>query len=368
VSDVFASVLGQPTVVAQLRAAARAPVHAYLFVGPQGVGKRRAARAFAALLLCRRGGCGECDDCLRALRGAHPDLVVRERTGAAISVDEAREVVRLSALSPVEGRRQVVVLADFHLVEEAAPALLKAIEEPPPTTFFVVLAEHVPPELVTIASRCVRVDFGPVPAEFIAEALEAEGVDAESAAHAAAASGGRLDRALLLASDRGFAGRERAWASVLERLDGTGGTIAVLVEELLAATDSVLEPLQRRQQAEVEELAERERVTGRRDARAGRELETRHRRQQRRVRTDELRFGLSVLAAACRDRLAHAAGEGSARSGPAARAWAGAAQVVQDAVDELERNPGEALLLQALLVRLSAAEAAGSKAGAAAGR
>jgi DNA polymerase-3 subunit delta' len=367
VSDVFASVPGQPAAVAQLRAAAGAPVHAYLFVGPRGTGKRAAARAFAALLLCRRGGCGECDDCSRALRSVHPDLVVRERTGASITVEDAREVVRLASLSPVEGARKVLVLGDFHLVEEAAPALLKAIEEPPPSTVFVVLAEHVPPDLVTIASRCVRVEFGPVPVPVIEEALRAEGVDAADAAHAAAASGGRLDRAFLLASDPGFSDRERAWSSILERLDGTGATIAVLVDGLLAATDGVIEPLQRRQEAEVEELGERARLTGRRDARAEKELETRHRREQRRTRTDELRFGLSVLAAACRDRLARAAAEGSGRAGPAARAWAGAAQAVQDAVEALERNPGETLLLQALLVRLSAAEVAGATAGAAAG-
>jgi len=357
------SVIGQPVAVAQLRAAASAPVHAYLFVGPPGTGKREAAKGFAALLLCRQGGCGQCEDCRRALAGTHPDVIVRERTGASISVDDARQVTRLAALSPVEGARKVLVLADFHLVEEAAPALLKTIEEPPASTVFVVLAEQVPPDLVTIASRCVRVDFKPLSGAVIAEALRARGVDAEAAGHAAAASGGRLDRGLLLASDPGFSARESAWSSVLGRLDGRGATVAVLVDGLLAATDSVLEPLRGRQQAEVKELAARAHLAGGRDGRAEREVETRHRREQRRARTDEIRFGLSVLAAGCRDRLARASEHGSARSGPAARAWAEAARVVQDAVEALERNPNEALLLQALLVRLSAAEGSGAGAG-----
>src|SRR5438128_1548271 len=72
---------------------------------------------------------------------------------------------------------------------------------------FVILAEHIPPELVTIASRCVRVDFGPLPESVIAEALRAEGVGDEVAAELAAAAEGRLDRARLLAGDPEWAGR-----------------------------------------------------------------------------------------------------------------------------------------------------------------
>ncbi|MDQ6726245.1 MAG: ATP-binding protein, partial [Actinomycetota bacterium] len=223
-TSVFDDVVGQERAVAHLRAAVAAPVHAYLLVGPPGSGKRTAAITFAAALLCPRGGCGTCSVCRRARAEVHPDLVVVERSGAFISIDQAREVRRLAMRSPNEGSRKILVLTDFHLVRDAASVLLKVLEEPPPSTVFVILAEQMPPELVTIASRCVRVDFGPLDDAQVAEALVAEGVDRVVATEVAGVAGGRLDRARLLAHDPGFAARREMWRSVPGRLDGTGAT------------------------------------------------------------------------------------------------------------------------------------------------
>jgi DNA polymerase-3 subunit delta' len=192
-------------------------VHAYLFLGPPGSGKRDAARAFAAALLCPNGGDGTCEVCERVLRGVHPDVVVVERSGPYITVDQAREIVRLAMRSPNEGQRKVLVLTDFHLVKEAAPTLLKVIEEPPASTVFVVLADHIPPELETIASRCVRIDFRAIARDQLVDTLVAEGVERHSAEEAAEAAGGRLDRARLLASDPDLAARRKAWRDVPRR-------------------------------------------------------------------------------------------------------------------------------------------------------
>src|SRR5947208_13420599 len=176
-SAVLEGLVGQEQAAGRLSAAASSPVHAYLFLGPPGSGKRDAARAFAAALLCPNGGDGTCEVCERVLRGVHPDVVIVERSGPYITVDQAREIVRLAMRSPNEGHRKVLVLTDFHLVKEAAPTLLKVIEEPPESTVFVVLADHIPPELVTIASRCVRVDFQPLVRQRLVDALVADGVD-----------------------------------------------------------------------------------------------------------------------------------------------------------------------------------------------
>lgn len=338
----YADVPGQDAAVAQLRAAARSPVHAYLLVGPPGSGAREAARSFAAALVCPRDGCGVCDDCRRTLAAVHPDVVVRERSGPFITVDDAREIGRLAALSPVTARRKVLVLVDFHLVRDAAPALLKAVEEPPATTVFVVVAEQVPPELVTIASRCVRVDFSALPPDRVAEVLRAEGAGAERAASVAAASGGRLDRARLLLSDPGFATRQSAWREVPSRLDGTGAAVAALADELLATVETVVEPLKERQRVELEEWRRRAEQYGER-AGERKDLEARHRREERRTRTDELRFGLATLAGAYHERLA---------AGAAPRPCVTALDAIAGANEALARNPNVVLLLQALLLRL----------------
>lgn len=343
-SDVFDRVTGQDEAVAQLRAAASRPVHAYLLVGSPGSGKRTAARAFAAALLCPDRGCGVCDVCRRVLAEAHPDVVAVEREGASISVDRAREVRRLAMRTPNEGHRKVLVLSDFHLVQEAAPTLLKVLEEPPASTVFVVLADYVPPELVTIASRCVRVDFRTLRPEQVASVLVAEGVDAGAAAEVAEASGGRLDRARLLASDPGFAARRDTWRSVPSRLDGTGAAVAALASELAALLASAaVEPLEALQAAERAELEERVARTGERGA-GRRELTERHKRELRRLRTDELRFGLSVLASAYRDALTAGTAD--------PRACLDAVGAIHATAEALARNPSELLLLQDLLLRL----------------
>ena len=122
-----------------------------------------------------------CDTCRRVREGTHPDVIFFEREGAALSIDQAREVSRIAVRSSLEGGRQVVVLPDLHLARDAVPALLKTIEEPPLHTVFIALAEFVPPELVTIASRCVRVEFRPLTDQEIAGALVADGVPEERA-------------------------------------------------------------------------------------------------------------------------------------------------------------------------------------------
>jgi len=339
--SLWAALVGQEAAVARLRAAAAAPVHAYLLVAPAGTGGREAARALAAALVCPHGGCGACDACRRAMAGVHPDVVVVERAGPFITVDEARAVARVAALSPLEAVRKVVVLPDFHLVDKAAPALLKTIEEPPPSTVFVVVAEQVPPELVTIASRCARVELRPLTAEVVAAALAAEGVEAALAAEAAAAAGGRLDRARLLVADAGFAGRRALWRSVPARLDGTGATAAVLVDELLASLESVLGPVAARHEAERAALEDQERRGGRQPG-AATQLAARHKREERRARTDELRFGLATLAAAYRDRLVAGTGRRDALA---------ALDAVTAATAAMAHNPNQTLLLQGLLVR-----------------
>ena len=341
----YGDVIGQETAVARLRASARTPVHAYLIVGPSGTGKLAAARSFAASLLCEEGGCGACEVCRRVLAEVHPDVRVVQREGASMSVADAAEVIQMAAQAPVEARRKVIVLDELHLVEEAGPALLKTLEEPPGSTYFVALAEHVPPELVTIASRCARIDFGPVASEKIVERLVAEGADPAAVELAAASSGGRPERARLLAADPSLAARVESWRTVPERLDGTGHRASAVVDELVAMIDGVESGLlAARHAAEMAELDQRESEWGKRGS--GRKtIETRHRRERRRVRTDEIRLGLSTLAEYYRARLVNADRAGTRR-------YLEALKAIGAANEALIRNPSEVLLLTSLLVSL----------------
>jgi DNA polymerase-3 subunit delta' len=246
-----------------------------------------------------------------------------------------------------------VVLPDLHLVREAGPALLKTIEEPPASTVFVALAEFVPPDLVTIASRCAQVEFRALTEEQLTGALVAEGVPTHRAASIAALAGGRLDRARLLANDLDAEGRRQAWQQVPARLDGTGATVAVLAEELLDHLKRSAGPLANRQAAELARLLEHNTdeigtvptKLAQSVVRAGvSDLEERHKREQRRQRTDELRSGLAALARAYRDRAV-------AGTLPAQHA-AEAVRLIDGLSADLAFNLGEHLAVQALLVRL----------------
>ncbi len=350
-SSLFAAVVGQPQAVAALRAAAPTPVHAYLFLGTAGSGVQPAARAFAAALLCPAGGCGRCDTCRQALAGTHPDLVIVDRTGAALGVDDARRLVLLAQRRPLVAQRQVVVVNDVHLAIRSAPALLKTVEEPPPATVFVLLCEELPPELGTVASRCVEIRFPPIAPAAVEAWLVARGVEPERARVLADGSGGDLERARLLAEDEGFVVRHELWRSVPARLTGDGAVAASLASELLAASDAAVAPLRNEHARELAALGAQAESLGERAIPGRREILERHHREERRWRTDELRAGLGVLARAYRDRMAGVLAAG--RDGEEIERCTRAAQMITQAAASLERNPNEPLLLESLLLRLT---------------
>ena len=176
-SSVWDDVVGQAHAIQQLTSAAdTGPVHAYLFVGPPGSTKYQAARAFAARVIS--GGDDPTQrDARLALTGEHPDVREVRRVGASILKPQAQEVVRLASLAPTEGSRKVMILDEFHLLDGAAAAvMLKTIEEPPESTMFIVCADFVPHELITISSRCARIDFRSIADGVIAARLLTEGV------------------------------------------------------------------------------------------------------------------------------------------------------------------------------------------------
>jgi DNA polymerase-3 subunit delta' len=206
--SVWSQVIGQPTVVGELRAAVSNPAamtHAWLFTGPPGSGRSVAARAFAAALQCPAGGDGTCHQCRTVLAGTHADVEVIVPDGLSIGAKEARELVRVAGRAPSQGRWQVIIVEDAdRMTEHAANAVLKMIEEPPSRTVVMLCAPSLHPDdvPVTIRSRCRVVALRTPPVEAVADVLvRRDGVDPALAAWSAAASGGHVGRARRLARD-----------------------------------------------------------------------------------------------------------------------------------------------------------------------
>jgi DNA polymerase-3 subunit delta' len=346
-TSIWRGVVGQERAVTLLTEAITAPVHAYLFVGPPGSTKDEAARAFAAALVSAdaHADTERSRDARLAMAGEHPDVREVLRQGATISKEQVVDIVRVAALAPVEGLRKVIILYECHLLDaNGAARLLKTLEEPPASTVFVVLADQVPPDLVTVASRCVRVEFAALDEPTIVAVLHANGVDPSRAELAARSANGDLTRAQLLAADDGLVHRRHTFTSLPDRLDGTGATAVALTAELLTLIDDAAGPLAERHRTELSELETHVAASGERGS-GRKQVEERHRRELRRHRADELRSGLAALAAAYRDQLV-------VNAGRRPQAWSDAVRRVHSAIEALDRNPNEPLLLQALLLDL----------------
>jgi DNA polymerase-3 subunit delta' len=354
VLSLFAEVVGQEAAVAELRAAARQPVHAYLLRGAAGNGGWVAARAFAAALLCPDGGCGACPTCRGALAGRDPDLHVIHRSGAMLSVDDMRRLVLLAQRRPLRAARQVVIVTDVHLGARAAPALLKTLEEPPGASVFVLLADDIAPELATVASRCVQVAFPPVPRPAMVQWLVSRGVATEVAAVVADSSGGNPERARVMTEDPEVAERAALWSSVPDRLNGTGVVAAELARQLLDSAERAVEPLRAENARELERLTEEAKEFGEKALPGRKEITDQFQREERRWRTDALRAGLGALARSYRDRMVTQTAQADVSADIHAQAAATAVALITETTVALPRNPQESLLLQSLLVRLGA--------------
>ncbi|HKE53448.1 MAG TPA: DNA polymerase III subunit [Actinomycetota bacterium] len=309
---VLGTVPGQELATAFLRQAAARPHHAYLFAGPEGGGKQQAARAFAAALLCKRGGCGECRDCRLALEDRHPNEVVVEPEGRDIHVETVRSEIWHPAYrtSPEPGRKVFVIREADRLNPSAADVLLKVLEEPPADAVLMLLSAR-PDELPeTILSRCHVVSFRPLSESFVARALEAEGIEAGRALLAARLAGGNLGRARRLGSGTdGLAFRETAREALDRVSHGPAGAIEA-AELVLAAAERYRKDLGTELESELAPfLDERGRPE---DAYRGaiRRLEERHKRQVRRAERDYVDRVLLGVSALVRDRVAIAVGGG----------------------------------------------------------
>ena len=313
--SVWDEVVGQEAVVAQLRRAVTGKMtHAWLFTGPPGSGRSNAARAFAAALLCPDGGCGECPSCRQVRAGTHADLLLVRPDGLSYGVKQTRDLVLKAAGAPSGGRWLVVLFEDAdRCTEQAANALLKAIEEPAPRTVWLLCAPSAEDLVTTIRSRCRVMTLRVPPSEAVARVLaERDGVDPAAGLAAAKAAQGHIGRARLLATDPGAAQRRAAILRVPVQATSLGPALAAAAALVKNAEDEAKLITEQMDEPEREKLRQAfgEGSTGKGIAKALRgmagalkDLEDRQKSRATRIKRDTLDGALLELAAFYRDVL-----------------------------------------------------------------
>jgi DNA polymerase III subunit delta' len=212
-NSVFDNLIDQEAVIKTLKEAITASkdssnnsqnmTHSWLFTGPAGSGRSNAAIAFAAGLLCEKGGCGTCVNCTTTIDGSHADIELVRTEGLSIKVDEVRELITRTSWSPSVANYRVVVIEDAdRLTESAANALLKVIEEPGARTVWLLCAPTLTDVIPTIRSRCRHLTLRTPSIKAVTQLLiERDGIDPEMAEFAANAAQGHIGRAKYLATN-----------------------------------------------------------------------------------------------------------------------------------------------------------------------
>jgi DNA polymerase-3 subunit delta' len=175
--------------------------HAYLFEGPQGVGKRLTALALARSIFCLEGtGCKECVPCRKIDHNNHPDLHILEPDGKQIKIEQIRNLQKTLAFKPVESTRRICLIDQADKMNPAAAnSLLKTLEEPSAETLIILISARPEALLTTVLSRCQRLPFSRLPQSCIESTLISQRSYTQKEAHIIAAL---ADGSFQLALDR----------------------------------------------------------------------------------------------------------------------------------------------------------------------
>ena len=206
----FEDFAGQSAHIAQLHSdfASRAFVHAYLFAGPKGTGKKSVARLCTMAALCRGEGkrpCGVCGPCRRVLAGTHPDVhtVEPEKGKQLIGVDVLRGVIEeVSVRAFEDGVKALIFPEAERMTAQSQNCLLKTLEEPPEDTVFFLITDQPGAMLPTIVSRCRVIRFHPLTEQDCEKRLIALGQSPLDARRRARMAEGCVGQALAIDDER----------------------------------------------------------------------------------------------------------------------------------------------------------------------
>jgi DNA polymerase III subunit delta' len=209
--------------------------HAYLFEGPEGIGKRLLAMALARGILClTRNGCGQCAACRKVDHRNHPDLHVMEAEGATLKIEQVRSLQRELSFSPLEGSKKICLIDGADTLNPAAGnALLKTLEEPPGNALLILLTSRPEAVLGTIRSRCQRLPFARLPREAFERVLVDQlNIEPVQAHILAALSEGNFQKALGKDRDLYLQGRREILKSLTALSPGSVIPLFNLAREL----------------------------------------------------------------------------------------------------------------------------------------
>lgn len=174
----FLEILGQDRAVSVLRHALANDrlAHAYLFVGPDGVGKKLTALTLAQAIFCQQKSfdpCDKCPSCFKVKNRCHPDLFFLSSEGASIKIDQIRGLQKQISLKGIESHKKLAILDGVEkMTPEAANAFLKTLEEPPVDAVIILITAQPSALLGTVISRCQLLRFLPLPKEKMVEILK----------------------------------------------------------------------------------------------------------------------------------------------------------------------------------------------------
>lgn len=214
--------------------------HAYLFVGPEGIGKRTLAIALAQAVHCTDSAadfCGSCVNCTRIADGNHPDVRVIEPLAGKkeISIQQVREFERELNYRSFTGKRKIIIVDPATLMNLASQnALLKTLEEPPQESLIILIAASAGGLLPTLRSRCLRISFAPLTRSEVTQFLRTkQGMTGEEVEFLAAMSMGSIGTAIGL-DQEAFVEKRRIWVGIVGALKAGDYQAAMAAAEALA--------------------------------------------------------------------------------------------------------------------------------------